>query len=551
MAAVPSTTKTLIALSDFDLLSQLPAVRERRDRALLRWVDGDDGRPMLVPVFSSWLTPCDRIGLLFGSRELFLEKVCEIAQEALSAAHQLLLSQSRIASIHRTVHRLNEKIDGYNAARCAATPDAPTVRHLVVPAEAFHVDLHIPCVCLPRCGLSNPGNACYLISTIIGLCGSEQLKLALTAVAHPTDLTILLQLALRQLETASCSSLSFWHEPFYSLIGALGSVFEPLRQGCASFHGGAQQDAQELLSHLLEGALQTTSLIQFREIVQRRRSTSVHRSEGPEETGHQSVAQSRSEALSEQGAAEEQHEPAMKRRHGMERYGALPDEAYIPSIDGRALTRRDAPVSTTNILPVTIPKLQGHVFPLERIFSGVPGQENVEVEAVLSREENAEIISPQLAEQIRSESAAHGGNLDPVPVIRYQVLCGEPPPVLPLQLIRFKTEPVRNRAGTVVGFRREKIKTHVDVPFHLVVPVLGRDPQRYALRAVVAHLGECVESGHYVACMPDPHSSLDVQGMPSVWKYYNDGHLVENRSWDSLATVVRTGSYLLIYDRAE
>ncbi len=522
MSKPSSIATTRTALADFDLLSQLPAVREKRDRALLRWVDGPDGTPALTTIFESWLTPCDRIGMLFGSRELFLEKVCEIAQTALSSACDVLLSQSCVASIRRTVQRLNEKIDRYNVARRTLNAAASLVPQLIIPDGAFRVEEQTGGVSSPRCGISNTGNKCYFISTLIALCASEQLKRMLPAVCHPSDTTILLQLALRQLESTDSSRLSLCQEPLYGLVESLGKTFDPLRGGGSLWSYGGQQDAQEALAHLLEAALQTTALVHFREIVTRRFPLPLP---------------ARQAAASTVGAPHHEDEALL----------ALLNTLFIPSIDGRAIARIGAPISTSNILPVNIPKLSTRAFPLEMVFSGVPGVENIEVEAILGCAENADRLSPELAQRL--QEAAVGGMLESMPVMRREVLCGDPPPVLPLHIIRFKTAPVRTPAGTVVSYLREKIRTYIQVPYHLAVPVLGQPECPYELRAVVVHLGESIGSGHYVTCMPDLSSPRDQSGMPMRWKYFNDGHAVETPTWESLAEIVGKNGYLFLYDR--
>jgi ubiquitin C-terminal hydrolase len=445
---------------------------------------------------------------LFGSRELFLEKTCEIAQRALSSAHDIALSPSCVASIRRTVDYLNGKIDSYNAARRVQYVAAPIVSHLAIPEHAFHVDEQVTSVSPPVCGIVNTGNKCYLISTLLALCGSEELKKELAQVANPSDANVQLRLVFRQLESTDASWLSLFHEPFSGLIDVLGKVFLPLRGGAFPFPCGAQQDAHEVMLHLLEVTLGKTDLIHFREIVIR----------GP--VGHISDGNI-----------------------------VLPDNVFIPSIDSKALDRRDAAISTENILQVMIPKLHTRRFPLEMIFRGVPGIEDVEVKAILGNEENIGKIPPDLCQRLQQVGEKGGGKLNPLPVVRRHILCGEPPSVLPLQLVRFRTQPVTNHVGVAVGFRREKIKTFVEVPFHLSVPVIGRVDQRYVVRGIVVHLGESIESGHYVACIPDLQSSRDHNGMPTVWKYYNDGQAVERRLWESLSETVAKNGYLYIYDK--
>jgi ubiquitin C-terminal hydrolase len=508
MSSVPSITKTLLALADFDLLTQLPAIRERKDRVLLRWVDDADDTPILTPIFSSWLTLCDRIGLLFGSRELFLGKTCEIAQQSLSSAHDISFSPSCVASIRRTVVYLNEKIHSYNQAHRETELTATALPLLTIPEHAFCVDEQGLRVSLPVCGIANTGNKCYLISTLVTLCGSEQLKRTLALANHPSEANVLLRLAFRQLEITTASWLSMCQEPFSGLINVLGMVFEPLRGGAAVSPFAVQQDAHEVMLHLLELVLGTTGLIHFREIVTRSSSTKKREGDNP-----------------------------------------LLDNVFIPSVDSKSLTRQNAIISTDNILQVSIPNLTTYTFPLKMAFSGIPGRENVEVNAILNHEENNGKIPPELRLKLLQEGEKRGGTLDALPVIRRLILCGEPPAVLPLQLVRFRTRPVVNRSGAVVGFRREKIKTCVDVAFDLSVPVIGRDNQQYVLRGVVVHLGETLESGHYVSCLPDLLSLRDSNGMPTVWHYYDDGKPVQKRSWKSLSEIVGRGGYLFIYDK--
>ncbi len=517
MASISPTTKTLIALADFDLFTCLPAVREGKERPLLRWINDTDGSSCLTPIFDSWLTPCDRIGLLFGSREISLAKICEIAQAAFLSSHRVPLTVSRQLSIRRAVVWLNRKIDDYNVARGSAT-----LPRLAIPEDLFFVDEQEVRVTVPRCGIANTGNKCYLISTLIALCGSEELKRSLAVVVNPSDITIRLQLAFRHLESTHDSYLSLCQEPLSSLVSDLGKVFEPLRGGIASFPCARQQDAHEVLLPLLEAGLMKTDLVHFREIVARRR-LAVR----PE-------PQKGASGLPLPGEEERQ---------------ILPDDLYIPSIDGRALLRRDAPVSTSNVLPVTIPKLLQRVFPLQMVFTGVPGVEDVEVQAILGSDENRGKVSQEVVHRLQQQGATRGGMLEPVPVTRCLALCDEPPPVLVLQLIRFKTQPVLNTAGAVISYRREKIKTYVQVPFTLPVPVIGRADQQYELRSVIVHLGEAIESGHYVTCIPDRLSPRDHEGLPTLWNYFSDSLHMKNRNWESLSETVSKNAYLIFYDR--
>lgn len=505
MNPISSSHVTLRALADFDLWMQSSAAREKKERPLLRWIVQADGTSVLTTILSSSLTVVDRIGLLFGSRELFLTKVCEIAQRALLEAHRLLLPHSFAASIRNTVAYLNDKIEAHNLALRVRDAAAPFIPRVVIPSDAFHIDSRAQEVFLPACGISNTRSRCYFISVLVALCGSEELKKALSCVARPSDVNLFLRLAIRALEVPDEAPVSLLQEPLSSLLHQLGQVFSPVNAE-RFFSSGSQQDAHEMMMALLEAALGKTDLIHFREIVQR--------------------VSPRSHAVS-----------------------SLLENVFIPSIDCKALDRQRAPVSTSNILQVSIPKLATS-FSLQRAFTGVSGLENVEVRAILRSEENIGKISSEHERALQEQGKEGGGMLPPLVVVRRLMLCGEVPSVLIMQAVRFKTRPVTNHEGVAVSYRREKIMTPVEIPFHLQISVIGKADVRYELRSIVLHLGATLAFGHYVTCIPDLHSPRQENGMPTSWTYYNDGASVAKRSWESLSDEVSRNSYLLIYDKA-
>ena len=68
-----------------------------------------------------------------------------------------------------------------------------------------------------------------------------------------------------------------------------------------------------------------------------------------------------------------------------------------------------------------------------------------------------------------------------------------PPPTLLLSMKRFAFDSQRHTAT--------KILTHVTVPHHLILPVLGSHGATYKLRAVIAHNGNSAQIGHYIALL--------------------------------------------------
>jgi ubiquitin C-terminal hydrolase len=494
--------KTFFALAEYGLMTQLSSVRKGEEKPLLRWEE-DTAGPTLTTIFSSKLTVIERIGIAFGSRELSLEKICEIAQRALSSVHNVPISQAFLRAIKVSVRTLDQKIDVYND-----THQEKQLSHICVPDCAFISDNRRVYLPFPVCGIANTGNKCYCISTLLALYSSEEVKMKISSVYHPSDVNLKLQQVFYKLGIPGSSCFSLLQEPFLGLMEELKKVFEIRLPGETGFNAAfGQQDAHEWLLPLLEAVLGRTDLIHFREIVSRC--------------------------------------PIQDKQQRQ----LIPEHLIIPSIDCKAIARKEAAISTGNVLSVEIPKLKEHIFPLQAIFEGVPGMEDVEVEAILQHEENKGKISDELAHSLREEGQKREGKLDPIPVIRSLMLAGEPPPFLTLHLLRFKTKPRVSISGRVVGYIREKILTRVQVPFRLRVPVIGGPDQEYILRGSVLHLGASLRSGHYVTCIPNPLSPLDSSEIPTVWKYYNDGKPVETRSWETLSDAVSQNGYLFFYDR--
>jgi hypothetical protein len=195
---------------------------------------------------------------------------------------------------------------------------------------------------------------------------------------------------------------------------------------------------------------------------------------------------------------------------------------------------------------------------IQDFFDGVVLHEDVDVETVIGDEENKKWLTEKQKIELRKK--AKNGSLGEVEVKEKVVLVpqeGRPlPSFLPIQLARFRKRYLFDDNG-LIRFDKEhkpmvlmeKVKTVVEAPFYLSVPIESGKKETYILRSIVVHLGgSSIKSGHYVTYFPDQASSLNAEGYPTKWFEHSDSTISERLDWKDVKNNIQTQGYLFYYD---
>ena len=470
--------RTLCSLEAYELLSQLPSVRNGDDEIIFQCVEGADGKTAIDLRLRSWTTFCERV---WGKTARF-EDIQQIAQASIEAGIGAVSEFSK--------HRISLAVEALNAGikiLSANQVQLSLVGH--VPQARVHI---------PVRGLQNPFNKCYVNSTITALCASHRFQDLMLSRPHLSDVGIYLQLVFHALQTEG-RALSHYTQPVRGFISSMAPFFPSIRPtismakfliGNGGFTGFSQQDAAEFLQVVLSRTIDSGQVV-FREIVERVSTESISHS-----------------------------------------------SAFIPAVDGGRAT--NARPESTTILSITFEELAG--LPLEMYFHGIEDRERLQASALIAYHRDEAARGPLIERQ------RYGGSQIPDIRVRRRRVFLQSPKFLPIQIVRFITVPICNDSGVVQSSEKGKISEPIDVPFHLHIPVEASAPVRLILRGVIAHIGEDMDSGHYVSYVPDPTSLLTADGMPSSWTFYNDGDDVNVVTWAQIRDNVRRCCHILLYD---
>ena len=302
-----------------------------------------------------------------------------------------------------------------------------------------------------------------------------------------SETAVYLRLVFQALHTSG-PSLSHYARPMSDFITSMVTSFPALRVTiCASgtsSAGFSQQDAAEFMGAVLARTI-GDGCISYREIVERR-----------------------------------------TQRHAPLTSSIAFSRILLPAVDGRGPA--NAHIERTNIFTVTVEELGDRK--LQEYFYGIDGEEQVQKSA---------IGPPCVAKRLKDRE------LPDMPVNRRRIFTASPR-FLPIQIARFKTTYNCAPDGSL-RLERVKIDEPVDVPYQLAIPVDGRPPVPYTLCGVLPHLGESMDTGHYIGYVPDRSSPLTSDGMPSRWFVFNDS-VVTEVEWQHISKEVLSTCYLLLYD---
>ncbi len=248
---------TLQSLEDYSLMSELPSVIQGRDRVLLRVIRDQENRPVLKAILESEITVWDRIYYFFGSRDLLLSRVVELATQALHSEPSLLhtLDQSP-EGIRRTIFSLNRKIIRYNIDHVYRR------RIHELPLESFETSVRGkeasgPSMSVVR-PIRNPGNKCYFISVLTALCASVECH-KMIAQMRGNELSRLLHLCFHELLQPIREPISLHGDIFSKLASVFSRFFPPV-----SLFSFSSQDAHECISNLLNRVFESRTLFSWR-----------------------------------------------------------------------------------------------------------------------------------------------------------------------------------------------------------------------------------------------------------------------------------------------
>ena len=252
MTVLQPFSRTLQSLEDYSLMSELPSVIEGKDRVLLRVIRDQDNRPVLKAILGSEITVWDRICYFFGSRDLLLSRVVELATQALHSEPSLLhtLDQSP-EGLRRTILSLNRKIIRYNIDHAYRS------RIHELSLERFEARVRGKEAALPSMSvvrpIINPGNKCYFISVLTALCASVECHKMIEQMGR-NELSKLLHLCFHELLQPIREPISLHSEIFSKLVSVFSRYFPPV-----SLFSFSSQDAHEciinLLNRVFEGSL--------------------------------------------------------------------------------------------------------------------------------------------------------------------------------------------------------------------------------------------------------------------------------------------------------
>jgi hypothetical protein len=243
VAISTSYSRSLQALEDYSLMSELPSVVEGHDRVLLRVEYDRDNRPFLKAILGSEISFWDRILYFFGSRNLLLSRVREIVFETLQSGTPLLQTfDGGPDGVRASIVTLNEKITRYNENRrsdrqihalsLVRFEDIEGLRG--APGPSVH----------PIRPIINPGMKCYFISILTALCASVECHRMINSM-RTNELSKLLHLCFHELLQPSREPISMLEGFFSKMVRTFSHTFPEI--SLWSFWG---QDAQECMGRL-------------------------------------------------------------------------------------------------------------------------------------------------------------------------------------------------------------------------------------------------------------------------------------------------------------
>jgi len=476
--------KILGTLVEFGRLSNTPEEPIKTKRPLLQLVS-NRGRGhffRLIQLGQYRFTPhCWVSGL-------DLKYIRTIAQTALNifALDGDLSAKFSTRDISIAVTIFNRKIEAYNEKH----PEGLPIPSLNFTVEAPDGAVRTVESFVPRRGIRNSGNSCYLDALFVAMCRSHGFRQELMRCKRPNEINKGMRNLFFALTRGKGRAVSPSSPPLSHILSALGRRYSSLKSVSELFRGKripslfSQQDVQEASLFMLEAVLERSDLIQFREIVEKKALLGC----------------------------------------------------FVPSVDCKSLEYEEPKIESSNMLPVSLRGKKS--FSLQQNFTGVDDLEEVELDHILHREENRDLDELHTQELLRFE----GG----LPVVRRHVLCGTPPPVLLIHLHRFRVLSIRDDKEKVIAAHQYKRFTRVEIPFHLNVPFLSGEMVTYILRSVVVHSGSGVGGGHYMTYIPY-QSSERADKLPSRWIEYNDDTLSVH-TWEQVQKIIEKQGYILVYD---